>query len=76
MGTLELKSNLHTLIDSINDSTILDAAYKLLSKIKVDDKDDSTQAILDNIKRGLDEVKLAKEGKLKTTPAREFLDEL
>jgi hypothetical protein len=36
---------------------------------------DSTQ-IADNIKAGLDEVRLFKQGKLKTTSAKEFLNEL
>ena len=40
------------------------------------DEGDSKEAIVNNIKKGLEEVKLAKQGKLKTTPAKEFLDEL
>ena len=32
MSTLELKSNLHNLIDTINDSKTLKAIYALLSK--------------------------------------------
>lgn len=32
--------------------------------------------ILQNIKAGLDEVQLFKKGKLKTTPAKDFLNEL
>ena len=32
MSTLELKSNLHNLIDAVDDSKILNAIYALLSK--------------------------------------------
>jgi len=34
------------------------------------------ESILDNIKAGLEEVRLFKRGKLKTTPAKDFLNEL
>ena len=37
---------------------------------------DSKKSILSNIKKGLEEVKLSKQGKLKTTSAKEFLNEL
>ena len=37
---------------------------------------DSKEAILRNIKKGLEDVKLFKQGKLKTTPAKKFLNEL
>lgn len=40
------------------------------------DEAESKEAVVENIKKGLEEVKLAKQGKLKTTPAKEFLDEL
>lgn len=39
-------------------------------------EDDEQEAAEDNIKIGLQEVRLFKEGKLKTTPAKAFLDEL
>lgn len=48
---------------------------KSLDFVQVDDGD-SKEAILSNIKKGLEEVKLARQGKLKTTPAKDFLDEL
>jgi hypothetical protein len=44
--------------------------------VQIDDEGDSKKAILKNIKQGLDEVKLAKQGKLKTTSAKDFLNEL
>ena len=49
---------------------------KSLDFVQVDDKGDSKEAILSNIKKGLEEVKLARQGKLKTTPAKDFLNEL
>ncbi len=40
------------------------------------DEDPAREDILDNLKAGLDEVKLFKKGKLKTSPAKAFLNEL
>lgn len=47
-----------------------------LDFVQVDDDGDSKEAILSNIKKGLEEVKLARQGKLKTTSAKGFLNEL
>ena len=47
-----------------------------LDFVQIDDDGDSKEAILSNIKKGLKEVKLARQGKLKTTPAKDFLNEL
>ena len=47
-----------------------------LDFVEVEDDGDSKEAIISNIKRGVEEVKLAKKGKLKTTPAKDFLNEL
>lgn len=49
---------------------------KSLDFVQVETDGDSKRSILKNIKKGLEEVKLAKKGKLKTTPANVFLDEL
>jgi len=49
---------------------------KSLDFVQVDNDGDSKTSILSNIKKGLEEVKLAKQGKLKTTPAKDFLNEL
>lgn len=46
-----------------------------VKKIETDD-DQSKEDIVDNIKAGLEEVQLFKKGKLKTTPAKDFLNEL
>ena len=49
---------------------------KSLYFVQVDDEGDSKEAILSNINKGLEEVKLARLGKLKTTPAKDILNEL
>ncbi len=49
---------------------------KSLDFVQVDNDGDSKTSILSNIKKGLEEVKLAKQGKLKTTSAKDFLNEL
>jgi len=49
---------------------------KNLDFVQLDSGEDSVNAIRNNIKQGLEEVKLAKQGKLKTTSAQDFLDEL
>jgi hypothetical protein len=46
-----------------------------VKKIETDDESSKAQ-ILEGIKAGLEEVKLYKNGKLKTTPAKDFLNEL
>ena len=47
-----------------------------LDFIQVNDGSDSKETILNNIKNGLEEVKLAKQDKLKINPAKDFLNEL
>ena len=51
---------------------------KGLDFVKVADKDadDNKEAVLANLKKGVQEVKLYKQGKLKTTSAQAFLNEL
>ncbi|HEY2581807.1 MAG TPA: hypothetical protein VGI43_08375 [Mucilaginibacter sp.] len=46
-----------------------------VKKVETDDEP-KKEDILDNIKRGFEEMQLIKKGKLKTTPAKDFLDEL
>ena len=46
-----------------------------VKKIETDEEHD-IEDILENIKAGLEEVKLFKKGKLKTTSAKDFLNEL
>ena len=46
-----------------------------VKKVKTDDEPDKKE-ILNNLRTGLEEVKLFKKGKLKTTSAKDFLNEL
>ena len=43
---------------------------------KIETDEGSKESILDNIKAGLEEVRLFKKNKLKTTSAKDFLSEL
>ena len=47
-----------------------------LDFVQVDTSEDSKKDILKNIKTGLNEVKLSREGKLETTSANDFLNDL
>lgn len=46
-----------------------------VKKIETDDEQ-SKKEIIDNIKKGLEEVRLFEKGKLDTTAAKDFLNEL
>ncbi len=46
-----------------------------VKKIETDDEPSKSE-LLKGIKAGLEEVKLFRKGKLKTTPAKDFLNEL
>ena len=46
-----------------------------VKKIETDDEP-TKEEIVENIKAGLEEVRLFEKGELKTTPAKEFLNEL
>lgn len=50
-------------------------SLQFVKKIEAADEPTKKQ-VLQNIKAGLDEVQLFKKGKLKTTPAKDFLNEL
>ena len=43
---------------------------------QIDADGDTRESILENIKEGLDEVRLFQNGQLVTTPAKDFLDEI
>ena len=45
-------------------------------KIETEDIEPSKEEILAGIKQGLEEVKLIEQGKLKSTPLKQFLNEL
>ena len=46
-----------------------------VKKIETDDEP-AKKEIIKNLKKGFEEMKLFKKGKLKTTPAKDFLNEL
>lgn len=55
MNTAEIKSQLHTLIDGINDSTTLNAVYTLLAKLSNKSKKaDFWFNLPDDIKNAID----------------------
>ena len=43
---------------------------------KIETNEEPKENILDNVRAGLEEVRLFKDGKLKTSAAKEFLNEL
>jgi len=52
-------------------------SFKFVNKVETLEEDKNQEKnILENIKTGLEEVRLFKNGKLKTTPAKVFLNEL
>ena len=55
--------------------SLLKKQHKVLQDLEEEDETEKEQA-LNNIKKGLKEVRLFKLGKLKTTPAKDFLNEL
>ncbi len=54
----------------------LELAKNLNYVKKIETDEETRESVLDNIKSGLEEVQLFKNGKLKTTPAKDFLNEL
>ena len=69
--------------DSDGKNTGVFIPYNDWNKLKKQHKDladlepaDSKKEVLTNIKKGLEEVQLFKKGKLKTTSAKDFLNEL
>ena len=75
--------SLQVIHDSKGKSTGVFIPYKEWEELKKHNKDlaalegeESKEEILSNIRKGLDEVKLFKKGKLKTTSAKDFLNEL
>ncbi len=49
---------------------------KSLDFVQMQDEGDSKEEIIANIEEGLKEMKLYKEGKMKGTPLKDFLNEL
>jgi hypothetical protein len=76
-----VKLNIINRITDIDDKTLLKRVWTIISSNedpKQATKEFSTEEkeILNNIKKGIEEVNLIKQGKLKATPIKYFLDEL
>lgn len=59
----------------IHDWEVLKQKYQDI-EAELDYTEPSKEEVKENIRRGLRELKLIEEGKLKTRPAKEFLNEL
>jgi hypothetical protein len=57
-------------------SHFIELAKNLHYVKKIETDKEPKESVLDNIKAGLEEVRLFKKDKLKTTPAKDFLNEL
>ena len=66
---------IYTTDKEYNDFVELAKNLHYVEKIETDEKS-SKQMVLKNIAEGLKEVKLFKKGELKTTTAKNFLDEI
>ncbi len=73
MSTAELKTSLHSMINNVNDSSILEAIYTLLSKTKSNSFIDDMQ---NDFTESYKEIKLHVEGKIELQSARDFINEL
>jgi hypothetical protein len=49
---------------------------RYVKKVEVDDDEPTKEEILENIRKGFEEMRLIKQGKLKTISAQDFLNEL
>ncbi len=47
-----------------------------VKKIETDDDGPTKEEIIENLKKGFEEMRLINKGELKATPAKEFLNEL
>ena len=62
MGLIELKENLHKLIDQVNDESVLKAQYELLSKeLALESDEDNSAVTLSEeeraaIQKGIDQI--------------------
>jgi hypothetical protein len=45
-------------------------------EVELEEDEPSKEEIINNLKRGFEEMQLIKQGKLKTTPLKDFLNEL
>ena len=71
------KLDIITKITSIDDNSLLEKVWNLLStSTPTKSVSKEKEELIGDIKKGLNELKMIEEGKLKSTPLKEFLDEL
>ena len=51
-------------------------SINFIKKIEEESEEPSKEEVIRNLKRGFEEMQLIKKGKLKTTPLKDFLNEL
>jgi len=73
MSTAELKISLNSMINNVNDPSLLEAIYVLLSKTKGNSLINDIQNDLIESKK---EIELHQEGKVELESARDFIDGL
>ena len=66
---------IHTTNKDYNHFVQLAKSLDYVKKIETDDEP-TKEEIIKNLKRGFEEMQLIKKGKLKTTPLKDFLNEL
>ena len=54
----------------------LNVKFEIQKEKTLDNSEPSKKEVISNLKAGVKELKLYKKGKLKTTPAKDFLNEL
>ncbi len=69
------KGNIVSVVIPIHDWEVLKQKYKGI-ETELDYIEPSKEEVKENIRQGLRELKLIEEGKLKSRPAKEFLNEL
>ncbi len=71
------KLDIITKITSIEDNSILEKVLNLLSTSTTETKTSKEKKeIIGDIKQGMKELKMIEQGKLKSTPLKDFLNEL
>ncbi len=63
-------------VDNKTSTLLIELIKKLGLSVKTQKETDTKEATLNNIKQGFEEMKLIKQGKIKTTSLNDFLNEL
>lgn len=76
-----VKLDIISKITATNDKSTLQKVWELISTIDTNEQKERVfnkeeKAIIKNLKKGVKEVQLYKEGKLKVTTAKDFLNEI